>query len=91
MRSYSVSKACVNALTAVLARRNPQVVVNACCPGWIATDMGALVGQRAPPKTPDEGAQVPLHLAFGDVGGVSGRYWANASVRSKGLPGVREW
>jgi carbonyl reductase 1 len=32
----------------------------------------------------DEGATIPLRLAFGDIDGVSGRYWANDSVAGKG-------
>jgi carbonyl reductase 1 len=92
-RPYAVSKALLNALTGILARENPEVLVNACCPGWIDTDMGGIVSARGtrPPKTPEEGAVVPLHLALGDVEGVTGRYWANESVRARGRPGVREW
>ena len=48
--SYSVSKACINALTAVLARKYPGLVINACCPGWVSTDMGKMVGST-PPKS----------------------------------------
>ncbi|TKA81948.1 hypothetical protein B0A55_01936 [Friedmanniomyces simplex] len=92
-RSYSVSKALVNALTALLARDNPDLTINCCCPGWIATDMGRLVGSRTvqPPKTPEEGAMIPMRLAFEDLGGVKGRYWANGSVRGKGEGEVQEW
>lgn len=43
-KAYSVSKACINALTAVLAKENPGLIVNACCPGWVETDMGKMVG-----------------------------------------------
>jgi len=89
-RSYSVSKALVNALTALLARQNPGLVVNACCPGWVSTDMGKLVGSK-PPKTPEDGATIPLRLAFGEIDGVSGRYWANGSIRGKGEGEVQEW
>lgn len=28
----------MNALTAVLARENPGLIINACCPGWVSTD-----------------------------------------------------
>ncbi|KAK5015104.1 hypothetical protein LTR60_003033 [Cryomyces antarcticus] len=88
-RSYSVSKACVNALSAILARQPSDVLVNACCPGWVSTDMGRLVGRA--PKRVEDGARIPLRLAFDDIGNVSGRYWANASIRSKELGRVMEW
>ncbi|KAL9604038.1 MAG: hypothetical protein Q9219_000800 [cf. Caloplaca sp. 3 TL-2023] len=48
-QAYSVSKAATNALTAVLARENPGLIINACCPGWVDSDMGNLMGR--PPKT----------------------------------------
>lgn len=48
---YGVSKAAVNAFTAILARQNPGLLINACCPGWVLTDMGRLVGPN-PPKSP---------------------------------------
>ena len=40
--AYSVSKAALNALTRVLAAelRGARILVNAVCPGWVATDMG---------------------------------------------------
>jgi NAD(P)-dependent dehydrogenase (short-subunit alcohol dehydrogenase family) len=40
--AYSVSKAALNALTKILAAelRSDRVLVNAVCPGWVATDMG---------------------------------------------------
>ncbi|KAK3067139.1 hypothetical protein LTR53_016166 [Teratosphaeriaceae sp. CCFEE 6253] len=92
-RSYSVSKALLNAATFLLARENPSYLINCCCPGWIATDMGRLVGSRTvqPPKTPEEGARIPVRLALGGLGGVTGRYWANDSIRGKGEGSVQEW
>ena len=30
-----------------------------------------------------EGATIPLRLGFGDIGGVSGKYFANPSIRSR--------
>ncbi len=38
--AYRVSKVSLNALTKMWASENPGVLVNAVCPGWVATDMG---------------------------------------------------
>jgi NAD(P)-dependent dehydrogenase (short-subunit alcohol dehydrogenase family) len=38
--AYSVSKAALNALTRMLAADLRPILVNAVCPGWVATDMG---------------------------------------------------
>ncbi len=45
--AYSTSKAALNALTRVLAAelRGDRVLVNAICPGWVATDMGGRGGR----------------------------------------------
>ena len=51
--AYGVSKAAMNTFTAILARENPRLLINSCCPGWVSTDMGTLTGER-PPKTPGE-------------------------------------
>lgn len=88
-RAYSFSKSCVNAFTRILARDHEGLTINACCPGWVKTDMGLLVGRA--PKTPEDGAKIPVRVAFGDIGGVTGKYWANSSVRSKEEGEVQEW
>lgn len=48
--AYSVSKAGLNALTLSLAAdlRADGVLVNAVCPGWVATDMGGAGGRPVP-------------------------------------------
>ena len=95
--SYSVSKALLNALTAVLARENPGIHINACCPGWVSTDMGQMVldegkvSGSTPPKSLEDGATIPLRLAIGDIDGVSGQYWANASVFENAAGMVQPW
>jgi NAD(P)-dependent dehydrogenase (short-subunit alcohol dehydrogenase family) len=45
--AYSVTKAALNALTRLFASelRSAGVLVNAVCPGWVATDMGGVGGR----------------------------------------------
>ena len=45
--AYNVSKAALNAFTRVLAGelRRDRILVNAVCPGWVATDMGGPGGR----------------------------------------------
>ncbi|KAF2280132.1 NAD(P)-binding protein [Westerdykella ornata] len=87
--TYFTSKAALNAATRILARDNPRLLINCCCPGWVNTELGGQAG--AAPKTPAEGARIPLKLALGDIGGISGRYWANDSVSEKGDGKVQPW
>ena len=45
--AYQVTKAALNALTRTLAGelREAGILVNAVCPGWVATDMGGSGGR----------------------------------------------
>ncbi len=65
------------------------MLINCCCPGWVATDMGSRVGSGG--KKPVDGARIPIRLAVGDIGAVSGKCWANPSVTDTGDGEVREW
>ncbi|MEW1656127.1 SDR family oxidoreductase [Streptomyces sp. NPDC093707] len=58
--AYSASKAALNALTRMLAAelRADGVLVNAVCPGWVATDMGGAGGRPV-----QEGAASVLYAA----------------------------
>ncbi|KAG7374778.1 short-chain dehydrogenase/reductase SDR [Nitzschia inconspicua] len=55
--SYAFSKALVNAYNLLLARSQPDLIVNAVTPGWIKTDM--TVGQGAT-NPPSQGAVPPV-------------------------------
>ncbi len=86
--AYGLSKACVNAYTIELARRHPALVINACTPGYIETDLTrptAVACGRTPRelgmKAPREGTRAALHLLFGAVGG-TGWYFGSDAERS---------
>ncbi|KAL8759052.1 MAG: hypothetical protein Q9184_003741 [Pyrenodesmia sp. 2 TL-2023] len=78
--AYAVSKCGIIGMTRAVARQQRQegstVLVNSCCPGFVSTDMTR--GRGA--KTVDEGAQTPVLLALGDIGGVSGEFWQHEKV-----------
>ena len=48
-KPYFVSKALETTMTIALARENPAYYINACCPGWVNTDLGNQAGNA--PKT----------------------------------------
>ncbi|KAB8072463.1 hypothetical protein BDV29DRAFT_177259 [Aspergillus leporis] len=54
--AYFPSKAAVSAMTHILARDNPHLLSNCCCPGWVSTDLGVQAGKA--PKTPGESCSI---------------------------------
>jgi carbonyl reductase 1 len=73
--AYAVSKAGMIAMTKAVAMEEASkhrgVLVNACCPGYVKTDMTRGGGS----KTVDEGAMTPVMLALEDIGGKTGGFW----------------
>lgn len=61
MAAYAPSKTMLNAITVQYARRlaDTPVIVNAVCPGYVATDFTGF----ASPRTPEQGAQIAVRLA----------------------------
>lgn len=61
MAAYAPSKSMLNSITVQYARRlaDTQIIVNTCCPGYVATDFTGF----AAPRTPEQGAAVAIRLA----------------------------
>ena len=70
--AYNVSKVALNALTRMLADelRGSRILVNAVCPGWVATDMGGAGGR----PVADGAASVLWAVTLPD-GGPSGGFF----------------
>jgi carbonyl reductase 1 len=105
-RSYKVSKALIMAMTILLAKQSPEIVINNGCPGWSDTAMGKQGrDDLKPPKTPEEGARVPVRLAIGDLGKsgdadgglgkeserVTGMFFENENVMAKRWGSSKLW
>ncbi|KAF2723050.1 NAD(P)-binding protein [Polychaeton citri CBS 116435] len=73
--AYATSKAGEIGMTKVIAMEHAKsggnVLINACCPGYVKTDMTRGGGL----KTVDEGAQTPVLLALGEIDRKTGRFW----------------
>jgi carbonyl reductase 1 len=55
---------------------NLPVLINACCPGFVNTDMTNNRGR----KMPDRGAETPVMLALEDLKCVGGEFWERRRV-----------
>lgn len=85
---YGLSKALANAYTSILARDNPGLHINACTPGFIATDLtrpyaegSGKTAAEMGMKPPEEGTRSILFLLFEALEG-NGRYYGSDAVRS---------
>mmetsp|Transcript_50715 Transcript_50715/g.123627 ORF Transcript_50715/g.123627 Transcript_50715/m.123627 type:complete len:269 (+) Transcript_50715:110-916(+) len=76
---YGVSKALAIAHTRMLARElAPRgILVNCCCPGYVATDMSSHRGH----KTPAQGADTPTFIALLPDGGPTGQFWSDRTIQ----------
>ncbi|MCL7036966.1 hypothetical protein MKW94_030144 [Papaver nudicaule] len=61
--AYTISKACLNAYTRILAKEHPSFRINCVCPGWVKTDICFNSGVC----TTIEGADRVVSLAHVDV------------------------
>ncbi len=78
MAAYAPSKSFLNALTVQYARQftGTNILINAACPGLVATDFTGFHGSR----TPEQGAATAIRLATLPDGGPSGSFFEDAGV-----------
>jgi NAD(P)-dependent dehydrogenase (short-subunit alcohol dehydrogenase family) len=74
--AYSPSKTFLNAVTVQYAKElvDTDVLINAGCPGYCATDLNGFRGTR----TAEQGAQIAIQLATLPDGGPTGRFFDDA-------------
>uniref|UniRef100_H0X4T3 Carbonyl reductase (NADPH) n=1 Tax=Otolemur garnettii TaxID=30611 RepID=H0X4T3_OTOGA len=83
--AYGVTKIGVTVLSRIHARKlseqrkGDRILLNACCPGWVRTDMA---GPQAT-KSPEEGAETPVYLALltPDAEGPHGQFVSEKKVQ----------
>ncbi|MFD4788967.1 SDR family oxidoreductase [Streptomyces sp. NPDC058459] len=78
MAAYAPSKTFLNGVTVQYARRlaGTGILVNAMCPGLVATDFNGYAGSR----TPEQGAATAIRLATLPDGGPNGSFFEDAGV-----------
>ena len=78
--AYAVSKAGEIAATKAIAKEAEKsgsgVLINACCPGYVNTDMTKGNGSL----TVDEGSKTPVFLALSDFGETTGGFWRGGRI-----------
>jgi len=87
---YPSSKTAANMITAMYAKelRDTPIKVNAANPGYCATDLNHNSGFR----TPDQGAEISVHLATLPADGPTGQLWGYLwSADGSGGLGVLPW
>lgn len=78
LAAYAPSKTMLNSITAQYARRlaDTNVIVNAYCPGYVATDFTGHNSDR----TPEQGAAIAIKLATAPDDGPRGGFFDDAGV-----------
>jgi NAD(P)-dependent dehydrogenase (short-subunit alcohol dehydrogenase family) len=76
--AYSPSKTFLNAVTVQYAKElhDTNILINAGCPGFCATDLNGFRGTR----TPEQGAAIGIHLATLPDDGPTGGFFDDAGV-----------
>lgn len=76
MAAYAPSKSMLNSVTAQYARRlaDTNIIVNAACPGYVATDFTG----HSSTRTPEEGAAIAVRLATLPDDGPRGGFFDDA-------------
>jgi NAD(P)-dependent dehydrogenase (short-subunit alcohol dehydrogenase family) len=76
--AYAPSKTFLNAVTLQYARElcDTNILINAGCPGYTATDLNGFRGVR----TPEQGAAIAIQLATLPDGGPTGGFFEDAGV-----------
>ncbi|MFF4276922.1 SDR family oxidoreductase [Streptomyces sp. NPDC001536] len=78
MAAYAPSKSFLNAVTVQYARQfaGTNILINAACPGLVATDFTGFHG----PRTPEQGAATAIRLATLPDGGPTGSFFEDDGV-----------
>jgi len=76
--AYSPSKSMLNAVTIQYAKElhDTNILINAACPGYVATDLNGFQGVR----TPEQGAAIAVRLATLPDDGPTGGFFEDAGV-----------